>query len=105
MQPRRKLREPSVAQQPDETTEDHAAALLHEHIPCRQVQIKADKVNQIKDQMDQDHAENANAAQRIQFPDAVVFFHGNHLKSSQPAAKRGRLPKNNAYEFFASSNA
>ncbi len=64
-----------------------------------------DKLNQIKDQMYQYHAENAYASQSIQLPVDVFFFHENHLKSSQPAAKRGRLPKNNAYEFFASSNA
>ena len=61
--------------------------------PGGQVQIEADKVDQIKDQMDEDHTEDAKAAQRVQLPDAFCFLHGNHLKSVQPAAKRGRLPK------------
>ena len=73
--------------------ENHASVLLDEHIPRGQMQVEADKVDQIKDQMDEDHAEDAKAAQRVQLPDAVGFLHGNHLKSVQPAAKRGRLPK------------
>ena len=73
--------------------EDHAAILLDEYVPRGQVQIKADKIDQIKNQMDEDHAEDAKAAQRVQLPDPVGFFHGNHLKSLQPAAERGRLPK------------
>ena len=73
--------------------EDHAAILLDEYVPRGQVQIKADKIDQIKNQMDEDHAEDAKAAQRVQLPDPVGFFHGNHLKSLQPAAFRGRLPK------------
>jgi hypothetical protein len=68
------------------------------------VQIKADKIDQIKNQMDEDHAEDAKAAQRVQLPDPVGFFHGNHLEIIT-ACRRTRQAAEINYKFFASSSA
>ena len=59
--------------------EDHAAILLDEHVPRRQMQIKSDKISEIIDEMHKDDAQDAEPAQRIQLPDPVCFFHKNSL--------------------------
>ena len=57
-----------------EYDEDRAAVLLNEGIQRRKMKLLPEEKAQIEHEMNEDHAENAEAAQSVQLPDAFTFF-------------------------------
>lgn len=79
MQPRAEAARAERGAAAGEEDEDHAAVLLDELEPRGEREVQADEKLQVEQEMDDDDAEDTEAAERVQLPDPL-FLHSVLLK-------------------------